>query len=77
MGAAGARSTGAYRKLPSELGLTGGGQGRALFVPDANPFNLAPAHRVGEWIQGVADQPEYLPNSNLFQHADQKFRNCL
>ena len=75
--AAGAGGAGANRELPGELGLAGGCQRRALFMPYANPFDLAPPHRIGKRIEGIADQSEDLLDADLFEHADQLARNRL
>ncbi len=75
--AAGAGGAGANRKLPGELGLAAGGQRRALFVPDPDPFDLALPHRIGERIEGIADQSEDLFDADLFEHGDQLARNRL
>ena len=68
---------GRHRELPGELGLAGGGQRRALFMPDADPFDLALPHRIGERIEGIADQSEDLLDTDLFEHVDQLARNRL
>jgi hypothetical protein len=75
--AARAGGAGANRKLPRKLGLAGGGQRRALLVSDADPLDLAPPHRIGERIEGIADQSEDLLDTDLFEHADQLARNRL
>jgi hypothetical protein len=46
-------------------------------VPDPDPFDLASSHRVGQWIEGVADQSEDLFDTDLFEHGDQLARNRL
>ena len=75
--AAGAGGAGANRQLAGELGLAGGGKGRALFMTDADPFDLASPHRIGQRIEGIADQSEYLFDADLFERVDQLTRNCL
>jgi len=35
------------------------------------------SHRIGERIQGVADQSEYVLDPYLFERADQDLSNCL
>jgi hypothetical protein len=63
--------------LPGELGLTGSGQGRAFFVTDTDPFDLASPHRIRQRIEGIADQSEDLFDADLFKHADQLARNSM
>ena len=58
MVAAGTGGAGTHRELAGELGLAGGGQRRSFLMTDANPLDAASSNRVGEWIQGVADQCE-------------------
>ena len=77
MRAAGASGTGAHAEAAREFGLTGGGQRRAFLMPDADPFDLAPPNRIRKRIEGIADQSEYVLDADLFEHADQKFRNRL
>src|SRR6516164_153951 len=40
-------------------------------MPDADPLYLAAANRVAQWVEGITDQAEDLPNPDLFEHADQ------
>jgi len=40
-------------------------------MPDADPLYLAAANRVAQWIQGIADQAEDLPNPDLLERTDQ------
>jgi len=68
---------GAYRELTGELGLAGGGQRRALFMADADPFNLALPNRISQRIEGIANQSKNMFDADLLEHADQKFRNRL
>ncbi len=75
--AAGAGGAGAHRKLPGELGLARGGQRRALFMTDADPFDLASPYRIGQRIEGIADQSEDVFDTDLFEHADQLARHRL
>ena len=75
MGAAGTGGAGADREAAGELGLTGGGQRRALLVADADPFDVAASNRVGERIERIADQAEDLPDADLLERSDQHIRN--
>jgi hypothetical protein len=77
MGAAGAGRPGAHCELAGELGLAGGGERCALLVADADPFDAASTNRVRQRVQGVADQPEYVPDTDLLKHTDQDIRNRL
>ena len=77
MRAAGTGGAGTHRELSGELGLTGGSQRRSFFMTDANPFDAASSNRVGERIQGVADQREYMLDPDLLEHADEEIRNGL
>ena len=65
VGAAGAGGAGAHRKPAGELGLAGRGKRGAFFVADADPFDLASPDRVGERIERIADQPEYMLDPDL------------
>jgi hypothetical protein len=38
---------------------------------------LASAHRIGERVQRVADQSEYLFDARFFERAHQELSNCL
>ena len=69
--AAGAGGAGTNRKPPGQFCLAGGGEGRAFFVADADPFDLAAPHRIGQRIEGIADQSEDLLDADLFEHANQ------
>src|SRR6202022_3569151 len=69
--AARAGGAGAYPKPAGELGLAGGGQCRAFLVTDADPFDLASPYRVGQRIEGIPDQSEDMPDTDLFDHAAQ------
>jgi hypothetical protein len=62
--------------LAGKLCLASGGQRRAFLMTDADPFDLASPHRVCEWIERVADQPEDMFDPDLLKHANQKFCNC-
>jgi hypothetical protein len=44
-------------------------------MTDANPFDMASSDRVGERIQRVPDQSEYLPDPDPFERTDQNVRN--
>jgi hypothetical protein len=46
-------------------------------MTDADPFDLAPPHLIGQRIEGIADQSEDVFDTDLFQHADQLARNRL
>jgi hypothetical protein len=46
-------------------------------MPDSDPLYLAAANRIAQRVEGIADQAEDLPNSDLFQHADQDVRYHL
>jgi hypothetical protein len=46
-------------------------------MTDANPLDAASSNCVGEWIQGVADQCEYMLYPNLLEHPHQQIRNRL
>jgi hypothetical protein len=46
-------------------------------VADADPFNVAVADSVGERIKRVANEAEYVPDANLFEHVDQSTGHCL
>jgi hypothetical protein len=39
-------------------------------MPHADPLDLAAANRVAQRVEGIADQTEDLPNSDLFEHTD-------
>ena len=73
--AAGACGAGADAEPAGELGLSGGGQRRAFFMPHADPFDPALAHRVAERIQRVSDQSEDLLHTNFFENFDENFRD--
>lgn len=75
--AAGAGGAGANRQLAGELGLARGGERRAFFMTDADPFNLASPDRIRQRIEGIADQSEDLPDADLFERSDQLAGNCL
>jgi hypothetical protein len=68
---------GAYRERAGEVGLAGGGQCRAFFMPDANPFHLAFSNRIRQRIKGIADQSKNMFDADLIEHADQELRNRL
>jgi hypothetical protein len=46
-------------------------------MPDADPLYLAAANRIAQRVEGITDQAEDLPNSDLFEHADQDVRYHL
>jgi hypothetical protein len=77
MVAAGTGGAGTHRELAGELGLTGGSQRRSFLMTDADPFDSASSNRVGERIQGVADQCEYMLDPDLLKHTHQEIRNRL
>ncbi len=77
MVAAGTRGAGAHAEPAGELGLAGGGQRSAFFMPDADPFDLAVPDRVRKRIEGIANQSENVLDADLLERADQKFRNRL
>ena len=49
----------------------------AFFVADADPLDLAVAYGVGERIQRISDQSEYLPDASPFEHIHQSAGYCL
>jgi hypothetical protein len=77
MRAAGTRGAGTHREAAGELGLACGGERRPFLMTDADPLDLGSPDRVGERVQGVADQSKYLPDPNLFEHTDQNVCNRL
>jgi hypothetical protein len=40
-------------------------------VADADPFDFAVANSVGERIERVANEAEYVRDANLLEHVDQ------
>ena len=50
---------------------------RPFFVADADPFNVAVADSVGEWIKRVANETEYVLDANLFERLNQGAGHCL
>ena len=77
MSAAGAGGAGAHREVAGELGLAGGSERRSFLMADANPFDAASADRVGERVQRVADEPEYMFDPDLLEYTDQDIRDRL
>jgi hypothetical protein len=77
MGTSRTRGPGTDRKVTGELGLAGGGQRGSFLMAHADPFDLAAANGIGERIQRVADQSEYVPNARFFERAHQKLSNRL
>jgi hypothetical protein len=77
MGAAGAGGAAADSEPAGQLGLTGRRQRPALFMANADPFDAAAAHRVGERVERVADQTEHVPDADLFENTDQKLCHRL
>jgi hypothetical protein len=69
--AAGAGGAGTNRKPLGEFCLAGGGECGAFFVTDADPFDLAATHRIGQRIEGIADQSKDVFDTDLFEHANQ------
>src|SRR5690349_12389170 len=67
----------AYAKSAGQFGLPGSGERRSLLMPDADPLYRAAANRVAQRVERVTDQAEYLPNADLFQHADEDVRYHL
>ena len=63
--------------FPRPQSVAFGGQRRSLLMTAANPFDMASPDRVGERIQGVADQREYMLDPDLLEHADEEIRNGL
>jgi hypothetical protein len=43
----------------------------------ANPFDLAPAYRISERIERVADQSKNVFDADLLEHTDQNVRHGL
>ncbi len=52
--------------------IASGGERPALFVPHADPFDLAVANRVGERVERTTDQTENVPDADLLEDADQQ-----
>src|SRR5215831_12522391 len=76
--AAGTGRARAYAEAAGQLRLARRGKCRSLLMPDADPlYLLAAANRVAERVEGIADQAEDLPNSDLFEHADEDVRYHL
>src|SRR5215468_6244527 len=61
----------AHAQPTGQLGLPCSGKCCSLLMPDADPLDLAAANGVAQRVQGVTDQAEDLPNSDLFEHANQ------
>ncbi len=70
--AAGACCTRAHSKPAGKFCLASGGEGRAFFMTDADPFDLASSHRIGQRVERVADQSENAFDADLLEHANQK-----
>jgi hypothetical protein len=77
MVAARAGGAGANSELTGEFGLAGGGERRAFFVTNADPFDPAFAHRIRQRIKGIADQSEDAFDADLLEYTDQLTRNGL
>jgi hypothetical protein len=77
MVAAGAGGAGTHAEPAGELGLPGGGQRRTFFMPYADPFDLAVPDRIRQRVERITNQSKDMPDADLFEHADQKFRNRL
>jgi hypothetical protein len=45
-------------------------------MPDADPFDLAVPNGIRERVQGIPDQSKNVSDADLFEHADQKLRDC-
>jgi hypothetical protein len=43
----------------------------------ADPFDVASPDGIGQRVQGIADQSEYVLDPDRFEHADQSIRNGL
>jgi hypothetical protein len=73
---AGATASGAHGKFTCQLRLRAGCKGRDFFVPDGNPFNLAAhAHRFGDAIERIPNQPINTLNFGGFQRLNYSIRN--
>jgi hypothetical protein len=46
-------------------------------MADADPLDLASPDRIGQRIQGIADQSENVLDADLFKRADQLAGNRL
>ena len=46
-------------------------------MADTDPFDTASSNCIGEQIQGVADQCEYMLDPDSLEHMDQEIRNRL
>jgi hypothetical protein len=44
-------------------------------MTDADPLDTGSPDRIGERIEGIADQAEYLLDADLFERPDQQIRN--
>src|SRR5215472_3798836 len=75
--AAGTGRACADAETAGKLGLPRSGECCALLMPDSDPLYLAAANRIAQRVEGITDQAEDLPNSDLFQHADQDVRYHL
>jgi hypothetical protein len=73
--ASGTGGAGTYREPSGQLGLAGGCERGAFLMPNADPFDVASPHRVGERIKGIADQPEDVANAHLLENIDENFRD--
>jgi hypothetical protein len=70
-----ARSPGELKAAVSEaVDIDGPGivDSAAPSMTDANPLDAASSNCVGEWIQGVADQCEYMLYPDLLEHPHQQ-----
>src|SRR5262245_27897503 len=75
--AAGTGRAGAYGEATSQFGLPRRGERRSLLMPDVDPFDLAAANRIAQWVERVPDQAEDLLDPDLFKHGDQSIRHHL
>ena len=65
MGAAGPGRSATDSQPARELRLARGRERRPFFVADADPFDFAVANSVGERIERVANEAEYVRDANL------------
>jgi hypothetical protein len=49
----------------------------SLLTTDADPLYRAVANRVAERVEGISDQTEHLPNSDLLKRVDENVCNHL
>jgi hypothetical protein len=77
MGAAGPGCSATDGEPTGELCLARCRERRPFLVADADPFNFAVADSVGDRIERVANEAEYVLDANLFEHVDQSTGHCL